>query len=357
MADITPEDVAKYGFYRPEMYSSSLASTVDPPMDRHVFLCHKNYSSWPPRVEDSDSDPLPKLLSSALKARKIDIKVKTRLTICEADAKVDLLDGDVLIFPELIKYRGLKDSDVDAFVDDVLVNGKPWASGVGEALTTGFAFVCAHASRDKRCGVCGPALIEKFNEEIQSKGMQKQVLVSACSHIGGHKYAGNVIIFSTNLEGKVVGDWYGYVTPNDVAELLEASFERGEILDHLWRGRMGLLNDAVEGNGEIPGKTKRHKKTQERPVENGNQEIKENVCSCCQGANGVSCCRDGTLTTNGDVEDVKPKETSEAQGKKACVPSPAWMGKWDQSDLLIAAAVVGAVATVAMAYSFYRRSG
>ncbi|KAM1111931.1 hypothetical protein ACFX2I_044868 [Malus domestica] len=31
--------------------------------------------------------------------------------------------------------RGLKESDVDSFVDEVLVNHKPWASGVQEALT------------------------------------------------------------------------------------------------------------------------------------------------------------------------------------------------------------------------------
>ncbi|GFY92723.1 sucrase/ferredoxin-like family protein [Actinidia rufa] len=29
---------------------------------------------------------------------------------------------------------GLKDSDVDSFVEDVLVNGKPWASGEPEVL-------------------------------------------------------------------------------------------------------------------------------------------------------------------------------------------------------------------------------
>ncbi|KAM3308585.1 hypothetical protein P3S67_010329 [Capsicum chacoense] len=29
----------------------------------------------------------------------------------------------------MIKYRSLKESDVDAFVEDVLVNGKPWTFG------------------------------------------------------------------------------------------------------------------------------------------------------------------------------------------------------------------------------------
>ena len=68
-------DDENYGFRRSEMYQSNLAGTVDP-YDRHVFLCYKSPEAWASRVEDSESDPLPKLLSSALKARKNDINVK-----------------------------------------------------------------------------------------------------------------------------------------------------------------------------------------------------------------------------------------------------------------------------------------
>uniref|UniRef100_A0A5B7AV92 Sucrase/ferredoxin-like family protein n=2 Tax=Davidia involucrata TaxID=16924 RepID=A0A5B7AV92_DAVIN len=85
------------------------------------------------------------------------------------------------------------------------------------------------------------------------------------------------------------------------------------------------------------------KKSKKPPQESSIQE-KENVTSCCQGANGFSCCRDGSL------ED-------ETAGKKGQGRLSAWVGKWEQSDVLAAVAVVGAVATVAVAYSFYRRSG
>lgn len=73
----TAEENAKYGFERGEMYQSNLAGTVDP-YERHMFLCYKSHESWPTRVEDSDSDPLPKLLASTLKARKNDISLKVR---------------------------------------------------------------------------------------------------------------------------------------------------------------------------------------------------------------------------------------------------------------------------------------
>lgn len=96
---------------------------------------------------------------------------------------------------------------MDQFVEDVLVNGKPWDSVAPEVLTGSHVFVCAHGSRDKRCGVCGPALIEKFKEEIELRGIKDEVFVSPCSHIGGHKYAGNLIIYSPDSEGKIAGHW------------------------------------------------------------------------------------------------------------------------------------------------------
>ncbi|EYU19024.1 hypothetical protein MIMGU_mgv1a018946mg, partial [Erythranthe guttata] len=137
------------------MYESKLAGSVEQ-YERHLFLCYKSHESWPTRVEKSDADPLPKLLASALRARKDDIKLKTRLTICEAGDNGKLSDGDVLIFPKIIVYR---------------------------------------------CGVCDPILIEKFKEEIGSKDLKKHV---SYSHV--HKYAGNVIIFSATPNGKIAGN-------------------------------------------------------------------------------------------------------------------------------------------------------
>lgn len=89
-----------------------------------------------------------------------------------------------------------------------MVNNKPWAAGVQDVLTGSHVFVCAHGSRDMRCGVCGPALIEKFNDEIEVRGLKDQVSVTACSHVGGHKYAGNLIIYSPGPDGKIMGHWY-----------------------------------------------------------------------------------------------------------------------------------------------------
>lgn len=71
-------------------------------------------------------------------------------------------------------------------------------------------------------------------------------------------------------------------------------------------------------------------------------DLKETVTSCCQGANGISCCSDGIL--------------EEKQGKKALKRLTSWVGNWEQHEILAAAGVIGAVATVAVACSLYKRS-
>lgn len=64
---------AEFGFSRPDFRQSPLAGTVQF-YERHVFLCYKNPSVWPPRVEAAEFDRLPRLLSAAVLARKADMK-------------------------------------------------------------------------------------------------------------------------------------------------------------------------------------------------------------------------------------------------------------------------------------------
>ncbi|TMW90894.1 hypothetical protein EJD97_015090 [Solanum chilense] len=330
--EIVSDDV-KFGFQRPEMYELKLKGTASV-YDRHVFLCYKSHEVWPSHLESSDSDPLPKLFAATLKARKDDIKLKTILTICEVREDIGLSDGDVLIFPDMIKYRNLKESDVDAFVEDVLVSGKPWTSGPQEPINGSYVFVCSHNNRDRRCGVCGPILIEEFSKAIESKDLKNEVHVAACSHVGGHKYAGNVIIYSTDKQGKIAGHWYGYVTPDEVPILLDEHIGEGKILERLWRGQMGLhaeTTDKVNELSVLSGPTVDNKGN--APVETASQ-------GCCQGAAGFSCCRD---------VNVEGKEVEKGQGRL-----PSCFRKWDKPEVYTAIGVVGAVAVVAVAYGFYK---
>lgn len=368
----------EFGFLRPEFGQTSLVGSVQI-YDRHVFLCYKNPQVWPPHVEAAEFDRLPRLLCAALLARKAEMKKQTRLTICEGHDGTETSNGDILIFPDMIRYRRLTHFDVDTFVEEVLVKDNEWLPGTPEVLSGTYVFVCSHGSRDLRCGVCGPALIARFKEEIDLRGVQG-VSVSPCSHIGGHKYAGNVIIFSRNSDGMVSGQWYGYVAPDDVPLLLEQHIGNGEIIDRLWRGQMGLSVNDQKRDQELRlqlNNKANYENIIREPVDD--YEVEPNGTSyetagCCQGNESSSCCQvPERIERNNHVvnEEVKfPKEkkikkgtdkkllrTSSGKGtstRKVCA-MPTWFESWEREDTYAALAVVGAFVSVAIAYSSYKQ--
>ena len=69
--------------------------------------------------------------------------------------------------------------------------------------------------------------------------------VALSSHVGGHAFAGNAIIYiprefklpdgkKSPLAGK--GIWYGRVEPRHVSGILEETFKRGTVIEELLRG-------------------------------------------------------------------------------------------------------------------------
>uniref|UniRef100_A0A7N0ZY87 Sucrase/ferredoxin-like family protein n=1 Tax=Kalanchoe fedtschenkoi TaxID=63787 RepID=A0A7N0ZY87_KALFE len=290
---------AEFGFTRPGFGQGLLAGSVDF-YERHVFLRYKTPSLWPSNIGGEEIDELPRLLDAAVRTNKGCMKRQTRITLCEGrDDAAEASNGDVLIFPDMIRYRRLTHADVDSFVEQVLVTGGKWAHSDPEMLQGSYIFVCCHAAKDLRCGVCGPALVERFKQEIEAIGLQHRVSVCPCSHLGGHKYAGNVIIFGASVDGTVTGHWYGYVTPDDVPELLEEHILGGTIVNQLWRGQMGLTEDqqklshqrrlhenaAVSKKGT--NKIKRGQKGDSKLEACSSGEITEGCCqqdpsSCCQ---------------------------------------------------------------------------
>ncbi|KAF6156004.1 hypothetical protein GIB67_035361 [Kingdonia uniflora] len=128
----------------------------------------------------------------------------TRLTICEGHDGTETSNEDVLIFPDMIRYMWLTHFDVNTFVEEVFIKGSGWLLGTPEALRGSYICVCSHGKRDHRCGVCGPPLVTKFQEEIVACGIQSQVSdpSSPRDWVKRHDEIGNgtIIPSSTTLE-------------------------------------------------------------------------------------------------------------------------------------------------------------
>jgi hypothetical protein len=97
---------------------------------------------------------------------------------------------------------------------DVAAEGTP----VGGLLYA----TCTHGRHDKCCAKFGLPVSCALRDTVGSRAWE-------CSHIGGDRFAGNVVLFP-------YGIYYGHVRPEDVPELVQAS-ERGEIWLQGYRGR------------------------------------------------------------------------------------------------------------------------
>ena len=135
--------------------------------------------------------------------------------------------------------------------------------------------ICGHGGRDKRCGVIGPVLRTEFEKGLRKGGVsvlegavdvntpalpaldgkrderyRAAARVGLISHIGGHKFAGNVIIYlppgmktsrgeAHPLAGS--GIWYGRVEPKHVEGIVEETILGGKVIRDMFRG--GISRD------------------------------------------------------------------------------------------------------------------
>jgi hypothetical protein len=82
--------------------------------------------------------------------------------------------------------------------------------------------VCTHGNHDKCCAKFGLPVFYAAREAARGQAWQ-------CSHVGGDRFAGNMICFPH-------GVYYGHVAPGDVPGLINA-YQRGEIDLRHYRGR------------------------------------------------------------------------------------------------------------------------
>ncbi|KZS97776.1 Sucraseferredoxin-like protein [Sistotremastrum niveocremeum HHB9708] len=137
--------------------------------------------------------------------------------------------------------------------------------------------ICSHKKRDNRCHVAAPKLEHSLRTALEHEGWEvhsqiddhdghgeplnttegsqeqkdqlalerlkslagrdpKRALIIYNSHVGGHKFAGNLCIYTPTGSGV----WYGRVTPHNVASIVKNTLVKGEVLPELLRGGINL---------------------------------------------------------------------------------------------------------------------
>jgi hypothetical protein len=148
-------------------------------------------------------------------------------------------DGpQLLILPERLQILKVDQNNILAltqFINSGEKTPNP-ILGFTESIYRTFIFICCHLNRDKRCGTLGPLLVTEFETVLKNLNINN-VTVEAVSHVGGHKFAGNVIIYN-EIEEKMVADWYGRVKVCNVEMIVRETVVGKKVINELWRGRV-----------------------------------------------------------------------------------------------------------------------
>lgn len=204
------------------------------PYKQHILLPGGHGETWPQSVDEEDG--------VAKDVSTITSKSPERIMVSMYEGE-DFQTQPVYLFPSGFEINGLDFEGLKKLADWI-VTSKGNVDEIPDGLFTkdsiiskqALVFVCTHKKRDKRCGVAGRLLMTEFEKEIQEMGLD--VGVHGVSHIGGHKYAGNVIIYRKDQRGVWVGDWYGRVKTCHVQAMLKECVVGGKVIQEHWRGQM-----------------------------------------------------------------------------------------------------------------------
>jgi len=196
--------------------------------NRHVVVCTGN-QQWQLKIETGN--PFISALTKAIKADKL--LGFTKITACDMPSMGE--GYDIMLFPENKKFIGLTETDIVAFVQ--VLQGHTNVELIAEPLAKPIWLICGHLERDGRCGELGPAVLSALDEALTATGRRDSVELYISSHVGQHRFAGNIICYPG-------GDWYGRVIPADVNDFIEAELDAKKPLARLWRGRMGMQPSA-----------------------------------------------------------------------------------------------------------------
>lgn len=148
-------------------------------------------------------------------------------------------DIDINKTPEFIKQHlvpkeaGEVDGDITESFSELFPS---------EPIDHSLILICGHRQRDARCGEIAPLLVNEFRAVLERNGLlydqpdaatsKDRYRVGICSHIGGHVYAGNVLIMIPGT----LGIWYGNVRPFHVQGIVQETLINRNIIQELHRG-------------------------------------------------------------------------------------------------------------------------
>ncbi|KAL9657791.1 hypothetical protein ABK040_013129 [Willaertia magna] len=244
----------EFGFEREDFKhpTDKLVGRISQHSSHLLYLTKVKATEWDVDPEETQFSFL-KSFNPILKKRKV------KLSIAEAFDDEELEGNTFILLPEMIKLKNIKDEkELDQILEKVQSSNNNSVNNYGfeniQSHLCSTILICCHHQRDARCGYCGPKLYEGFRDYCIKN--QIPMVIRRVNHLGGHKYAGNIIVVYQNKrmnKNPWFIDWYGYVSNNDIDRVMKSHFEWSKntnptyrVIKELWRGRPNLSKDMFE---------------------------------------------------------------------------------------------------------------
>jgi hypothetical protein len=210
---------------------ASIAGTVK--HYKHHLLVHTNESNWPKRAFETNQ--LTKELFRKLSLNPSQLMKESKLNFIKDSEMQDDQNTriNLSILPLGLKFNNLTLENIDHWIDSVAKNRLNFNNikeengwKIERISYDKVGLVCTHNEVDCRCGTTGVQIFDRLSELIKQNNLNYKLY--KCSHIGGHKYAGNLVSYPD-------GHWYGNLNANNINEFFESWTQGGLMVDN-WRG-------------------------------------------------------------------------------------------------------------------------
>ncbi|KAI8137865.1 Sucrase/ferredoxin-like-domain-containing protein [Fennellomyces sp. T-0311] len=192
-------------------------------------------TDWPAHIEDDNS------LAQAL----IEEKLNHRIVVTNASLPSRFSNQrnahDVILMPDNVIIANVTPRRALALLD--FVYGCPSGFATYPSPYNNLLLVCGHARKDKRCGTIGPMLQKALEDAMRICQVDAQVAL--VSHLGGHAFAGNLVIYTHQGQRAI---WYGRVTPCHCIDVIQQSVAEDRVIRELLRAafQAGCAKERVQ---------------------------------------------------------------------------------------------------------------
>ena len=250
-----------------DTYEPAVLKTIDFDVDLYgnvkpfeAHLCvSTGKSDWRHTIEEETGSGAARV-QAAIEQHLDDLEGRHRLVVTntseepeDSSAVADLSDVTILS-GSWSRFRGVRADQMSELVKRFVIGDE--TGSVPQTLTPevlphrAYVLICSHNRRDARCGKTAPLLRDAFEQVLRERELfydpdegttEGMVRVEYCSHIGGHKFAGNVLVYRRYEHSgvhKVESVWYGRVMPKHAPLIVDHTIIKGEVLRPLVRGGM-----------------------------------------------------------------------------------------------------------------------